>query len=371
MERIKRAVAEARQQRQRHQEVSVVQTLRGTREDEVAPSSNTLPLKPRRNAKVWLGIAVAAIIIGTAMWIATSMVSERRLNIGAVDSDAGMSGGTTTARADTSSVSALSAKLALLQARVDLLDDSIRGVNDRLDKLTDLRVQINTISNSVDSTVTSKKKMTTKAFSAHEAPVTTSEQEDKPAPVPDATSDPKATEVLSAAQKSAATVEGGDASMGGSSAAPDEGPAINAWSAEKKSSVSVALFRSPEALKSLRHAYRKSLTKPSDKQGSDLSGTPEEAPTETGSAKKTSVVARADGLWVINLASYSDKRDADRFAKRTQSKDIHTEQHQVTVKGKPYWRVQVPGFSSAEDAKIYAASIEAQLGLKETWVMRR
>lgn len=78
-----------------------------------------------------------------------------------------------------------------------------------------------------------------------------------------------------------------------------------------------------------------------------------------------------DGPWVINLVSTSRKADADRLTKKALSNNIPTEQQQITVKGTQYWRVQITGFPTAENAKAYADTAKEQLGLKDTWIMKR
>ena len=90
-------------------------------------------------------------------------------------------------------------------------------------------------------------------------------------------------------------------------------------------------------------------------------------PIKNGAAAKKS----KNGPWVINLVSTSSKTDADRLSKKALSKDIQTEQQQITVKGTQYWRVQITGFSTAEDARAYADTAKAQLGLKDAWIMKR
>jgi hypothetical protein len=78
-----------------------------------------------------------------------------------------------------------------------------------------------------------------------------------------------------------------------------------------------------------------------------------------------------NGPWVINLVSTSRKADADRLTKKALSKDIATELQQITVKGTQYWRVQITGFSTADDARLFADTAKEQLGLKDTWIMKR
>jgi len=89
--------------------------------------------------------------------------------------------------------------------------------------------------------------------------------------------------------------------------------------------------------------------------------------TNNGPATKSS----KNGPWIINLVSTSRKADADRLSKKALSKDIPTEQQQITVKGTQYWRVQITGFSTADDARAYADTAREKLGLKDAWIMKR
>lgn len=77
------------------------------------------------------------------------------------------------------------------------------------------------------------------------------------------------------------------------------------------------------------------------------------------------------GRWVINLASIQDKDAANRFAENAKTRGIAVEQSSVTFKGRKFWRIQIAGFSSAEDARVFADHAKQKLGLKDTWVMRR
>ena len=78
-----------------------------------------------------------------------------------------------------------------------------------------------------------------------------------------------------------------------------------------------------------------------------------------------------NGPWNINLISSADKTYAVRFANTARSKGVRTELQEVIVKGTPYWRVQVTGFSTQGKAKAYADTIKGKLGLEDTWIMRR
>ncbi len=88
----------------------------------------------------------------------------------------------------------------------------------------------------------------------------------------------------------------------------------------------------------------------------------EQSPADTAGSK---------GPWVINLVSAPSKADADRMTKKALTRDILTEQQEVTVKGKPYWRVQMTGFATAEDARNHSEAAREKLGLKSVWIMKR
>jgi cell division septation protein DedD len=76
-------------------------------------------------------------------------------------------------------------------------------------------------------------------------------------------------------------------------------------------------------------------------------------------------------IWVINLASFQQKVDAENFGIKANSKGVAAEINQVTVRGKKYWRVQVPGFSSADEASTKASEVQNKLGLKDVWIVQR
>jgi cell division septation protein DedD len=81
--------------------------------------------------------------------------------------------------------------------------------------------------------------------------------------------------------------------------------------------------------------------------------------------------AAKQGPWVINIASSQDKADADRLAEKARSRDFPTDLQQVTVKGKQYWRVQITGFSTKEEARATAGTAKEALGLKDVWITTR
>jgi len=77
------------------------------------------------------------------------------------------------------------------------------------------------------------------------------------------------------------------------------------------------------------------------------------------------------GAWAINLASLPRKADAEKFAANAYSKGVAAEIDQVMVSGETFWRVQVPGFSSADEAQAKIDEVQEELGLKDVWIVRR
>ncbi len=75
--------------------------------------------------------------------------------------------------------------------------------------------------------------------------------------------------------------------------------------------------------------------------------------------------------WTINLISSPDKAYAVSFSDTAQSRGISTELQEVSVKGTPYWRVQVTGFSTQDEAKIAADTVKDKLGMADIWIMKR
>jgi cell division septation protein DedD len=80
--------------------------------------------------------------------------------------------------------------------------------------------------------------------------------------------------------------------------------------------------------------------------------------------------SRASGGWAINLVTLQQKVNAEHFVIKASTKGVEAEINQVTVKGKKYWRVQVPGFSSPEEARRMANKVRNMLGLKNVWIVQ-
>jgi cell division protein ZapA (FtsZ GTPase activity inhibitor) len=77
-----------------------------------------------------------------------------------------------------------------------------------------------------------------------------------------------------------------------------------------------------------------------------------------------------EGKWAINLASYLSEKTAARKMASFQKKGVTTEMVATQVQGRTIYRVRLARFfDTLEAARSEAPAVEAQLGLKETWVM--
>ncbi|MEZ5542875.1 MAG: SPOR domain-containing protein [Pseudomonadota bacterium] len=81
--------------------------------------------------------------------------------------------------------------------------------------------------------------------------------------------------------------------------------------------------------------------------------------------------ADTQGAWLINIASVGNRDDADHLAAAARSKDFPTALQPVTVNGKHYWRVQITGSATHEEARQTADRARTVLGLKDLWIMAR
>ena len=81
--------------------------------------------------------------------------------------------------------------------------------------------------------------------------------------------------------------------------------------------------------------------------------------------------AQVAGDWVVNVASSSMEVPIRALQDRLGKQDIRTELQRTDVQGKPRYRLRVTGFSSASEAKRYAAGLVQQADMKGAWVSKR
>ncbi|GAV20972.1 sporulation related domain protein [Mariprofundus micogutta] len=93
---------------------------------------------------------------------------------------------------------------------------------------------------------------------------------------------------------------------------------------------------------------------------------PEDAPSSSP------VVTPRTGktAWVVNLTSVSTLAMAGQIQKELGSRGIETKRVQVTVAGKPYYRIFVPGFSSKQEAGLARLPFLKESEFSGAWVTR-
>jgi hypothetical protein len=98
------------------------------------------------------------------------------------------------------------------------------------------------------------------------------------------------------------------------------------------------------------------------------------APVTTPLAKPTRAKPPANtrtGPWIINLLSSLDKAYASKAMDDAQSKGIAVVLTSANVKGKQYWRLQIPGFTSMAEAKKAAEPVKEKLKIQDVWIYKR
>jgi cell division protein FtsN len=99
--------------------------------------------------------------------------------------------------------------------------------------------------------------------------------------------------------------------------------------------------------------------------------TPKKRTNATVSRAEAPVSSRHEGQWVINLASLGSRQQAENFQSKAGMKGFDTSLQQATVRGKEYWRVQVTGLATRNEAEARGEAIKQRLGLKEIWISKR
>ena len=91
-------------------------------------------------------------------------------------------------------------------------------------------------------------------------------------------------------------------------------------------------------------------------------------PTPSRATETTTVHS---GPWVMNLLSSTDKAYVDKARTEARSMGIDVVATSAMVKGKQYWRLQIPGFESMAAAKKAAEPVKEQMKIKEVWIFKR
>jgi|GEM_PF-3008136 len=77
------------------------------------------------------------------------------------------------------------------------------------------------------------------------------------------------------------------------------------------------------------------------------------------------------GAWVVNLTSLSSAAAARREVARLGRLGIHAESVRAKAQGKIWYRIRVPGFASASEAKAQSKALENRLDIQDTWIGKK
>ncbi len=80
------------------------------------------------------------------------------------------------------------------------------------------------------------------------------------------------------------------------------------------------------------------------------------------------VVKKSAVGWVIVIASLNSRGAADRAIANLKAKGIAAEVNPIMVKGNPWYRIRVSGFTSRQEANAQKAYMASQHGIKDTWI---
>lgn len=94
---------------------------------------------------------------------------------------------------------------------------------------------------------------------------------------------------------------------------------------------------------------------------------PAAGPAASAAAKPA---AASDGVWALNIASYSQRDVAEREAVQLRVAGFSAITQPVTISGKVWHRVQISGFASEGAARGAAAELKASRGLQNIWVLK-
>ena len=93
-------------------------------------------------------------------------------------------------------------------------------------------------------------------------------------------------------------------------------------------------------------------------------------PSSTAASKVTTTTAPG-GPWIINLMSSPSKAYVEKMHATASASGIDTVIASAEVKGKQYWRLQIPGFDSMSAAKRAAEPVKKSLKIQDVWIFKR
>jgi hypothetical protein len=251
--------------------------------------------------------------------------------------------------------SLLEGKYASLNARVRALTDAYSGLNKKLAAINTQQQPVSVAAlNPEDETTTNTQEEPTVASDTPGGSTLTMMETDLPAEAPAAgITGPVARSVPASAITS-----------GSGKRTEPETPAMSPVSDEANRPV-----REPP-----RHTDDTGQIHPPTEQPPTLAASNEPAtpvmPAVAIETQPASASSKA-GPWVINLLSDPNEALAGRFADKARDRGVTVEQTRAEVKGRVYWRVQIPGFATAGEARARAEEVKKRLNINDVWVFRQ
>jgi hypothetical protein len=95
------------------------------------------------------------------------------------------------------------------------------------------------------------------------------------------------------------------------------------------------------------------------------------APPMTTPARAVDAATARSGPWIINLLSSPDKAYVDKAMAEARSRGFAVVTTSARVKGKQYWRLQIPGFESMAATKKAAEPVKEKMKIKDVWILKR
>ncbi len=77
---------------------------------------------------------------------------------------------------------------------------------------------------------------------------------------------------------------------------------------------------------------------------------------------------QSEGLWFANVAAYSRRATAEKWAQKLQNEGYNAVTQSVDIDGRTLYRVRAVGFSTKNDAKATAAELESTYNLGALWI---
>jgi cell division septation protein DedD len=81
--------------------------------------------------------------------------------------------------------------------------------------------------------------------------------------------------------------------------------------------------------------------------------------------------APSNGDWVVNISSHAKEELALREIARLQSLGLNPEINRARVKERTWYRIQITGFASKDEAKAKLKNLQQYSGIKDAWIDKR